>query len=741
MTAKDLKPDTLPVATGLALSAGDPVFRDRPHEVLDDLRTRDPVHDDRVFDRVVLTRAGDVRSVLADRGMSSDPRKSRRGSFSRVLLKVGEGFHPTMLHLDDPDHRRLRMLVSRSFNQRSVEALRPFVARLAGTLLDKVAGRDTFDVLADFAQPLSIGVIAHILGVDPGQEVSFAAWSDAQVLMFNPARTAEQDEQLHWAETELCRHLTDAVAARRGSRGTDLISLLVEAEEDGEQLTEAEVVDTCRLLLVAGNVTTRDLIGNGVVALLRHPAELARLRAEPGRIGSVVQELLRYDPPVTQAVRQTQEAGTIGGCPVAAGRSVVTLLMAANHDPALHTDPHAFNPDRERQRHFSFGGGAHFCLGAPLAVLEGEIALTTLFDRFSDLRLSASRPPRRKGAPSLNGFESVWIETGTAPSKTPSTAAKLALACDRLVAHDVLDGANGRHRLTPAMCATLAADAPQTVANTFDSEAASARMSMFARDGLALAFHEAGNDAAGPMVFIHGWGCDHLFLAQQQAFFTDSHRTVAVDLRGHGASGASSGDYAVGTMADDIAALCRALDLRRPVLIGHSMGGHVALECAARHPGLAAGIVAIDSALFPPAALLEQARLLVEALQGPEHRVVLPQVAAQLCQADHDPVVEAMYLRSLQATPPHVLATALAAHTIGSDIVDTLARCRCPVAYLEADAPLADMARLRASRPDIRTARISGAGHFAPLTMPQQVNAALAQLVADFPEPSQEHPL
>jgi cytochrome P450 len=401
----------VPVPTGPALSALDPVFREGQHDVLDDLRHRDPVHQDRVFDRVVLTRGKDIGALLNDRTVASDPRKSRMGSFSRLQLGVDERFVPTMLHMDNPDHKRLRSLVSKAFSQRAVEAMRPRVADVAARLLDGIAPGAAFDLMEAFAKPLPTVVIAVMLGIDAADQHDFKRWSDTQTLIFNPMRTAEQQARLQWGETELSRYLSGAVAKRRRDRGEDLISSLIAAEEDGEHLDEAEIVNVCRLLLVAGNVTTTDLIGNGVFALLSHPEELAKLQARPELIGATVEEVLRYDSPVVQAARQMTASGHIGGCPVDAGQSVVAMLSAANHDPDIHRDPHSFDIERNDKRHFSFGGGAHFCLGAPLARVEGQVAISALFQRFPKLRLAPGYTPAHKATPSLNGLESLWVES------------------------------------------------------------------------------------------------------------------------------------------------------------------------------------------------------------------------------------------------------------------------------------------------------------------------------------------
>jgi cytochrome P450 len=290
--------DEEPLPTGLQLTALDPVFREHPHDYLDRLRAEDRVHRDSALRRLFLTRFEDVRAVLSNRSLSVDPRKAPDASRRHATLGdlPPEVFQPSMLRLDDPDHKRLRGLVSQAFNQRSVDAWRPRIGAIAEALLDALADREWFDVIAEFAAPLPIVVIAEMLGVDPGDMPQFKRWSDARSHLFNPGRTPQQAEALAVTGRELNDYFARVVEARRRRRGADLISMLVAAEEAGDRLSAGEIVTTCNLLLVAGNLTTTDLIGNGILALLRHPDQLAKLCAHADLVPNAVEEMLRYDP-------------------------------------------------------------------------------------------------------------------------------------------------------------------------------------------------------------------------------------------------------------------------------------------------------------------------------------------------------------------------------------------------------------------------------------------------------------
>ena len=399
-----------PVPSGLALTALDPEFRENPSSHLDVLRSREPVHRDRMFDRVVLTRARDVGAVLNDRTLSSDPRKSRQGSFSRVTLGVDEHFIPTMLHMDDPDHKRLRGLVAKAFTVQAVEAMRGRILEIADRLLDAVAGQSSFDLVETYTKPLPTIVIAVMLGVNQNDQNSFKRWSDERVHLFNPNRTPEQARGLAQSLEAISGYVLRMIEERRITRGTDLISSLINVEEKGERLTVLEIVKICNLLIVAGNLTTTDLLGNGILALLRHPAELDRLRSRPELISAVVEEVLRYDSPVMQVERQSTDGRPIDGVNVDAGQTITCSLYGANRDPAVYPDAEVFDIQRSDKHHYSFGGGAHFCIGAPLARLEAEIGLSALFRRFPKIRLNSTSPPVRKPVPGFNGLASLRVD-------------------------------------------------------------------------------------------------------------------------------------------------------------------------------------------------------------------------------------------------------------------------------------------------------------------------------------------
>jgi hypothetical protein len=371
--------------TGIELTAVDAAFRENPYPVMEELRAKEPVHYDEVLRRWVLTRHYDVDRTVNDRSLSADPRKALPGTYMRLFESEGD---PSILFLDPPDHTRLRGLVSKAFTPRAVERMAPRIQEVIDQLLDAVSGGRGFDVISAFAGPLPTIVIAEMLGVDPADRDDFKRWSDQSVEGFNPVLTDEARERVVAAGTAMRDYLRSAIEGRRRDPKDDLMSALIAVEEAGDQLTTEEIVTMCSLLLAAGNVTTTDLIGNSVYALLSHPEQLAALRDDPSLITNTIEEVLRYDSPVVETGRIALSDMEIGGCPVKPGESLLILLAAANHDPAEYESPDKFNIRRADTHHHAFGGGVHYCLGAPLARLEAQMAISTLMTRFPNLRLA-----------------------------------------------------------------------------------------------------------------------------------------------------------------------------------------------------------------------------------------------------------------------------------------------------------------------------------------------------------------
>ena len=313
----------------------------------------------------------------------------------------------SMLTLNPPDHTRLRRLVSATFTARRVQALRPAIAALVDDLLDEMSGETDF--VAAFAFRLPVDVIGELLGVPAADRGAFQSvvrdWS--QVLeSIGPEVLATADP----AATTLRGYLSELVAERRRAPREDLLSALVAAEEAGDRLTEDELLTTAGLLFAAGFETTSNLLANGLVALLRHPEQLAALREQPALAPSAVEELLRFDSPVQLVSRVVYENVELGGVTIEPGERVVAYLGAGNRDPLRFPDPDRLQLDRPDNAPLSFGGGIHFCLGAPLARLEAQVAFPALLDRFPHLELAGE--PQRRDSLTLRGLTRLPIDTG-----------------------------------------------------------------------------------------------------------------------------------------------------------------------------------------------------------------------------------------------------------------------------------------------------------------------------------------
>lgn len=393
--------------TGVGLTAFDEAFQTDPYPILSRVREAARVLHDEELGRFIYTNHDDVKSILRDKDLWSDPRKANPGTFTREFLGA-EDAEPSMLLMDEPDHRRLRMLVSNSFTPAAVARWRSQIEQTVQTVLDRIDAEE-FDLISQFAGPVPTIVIARMLGIDESKVDEFKAWSDTSVkIAFNPFSSPEELAAGEQATEALNAFFQKEIAARRANPGDDLISDMIRAEAEGEKLTEAEIIGQCNLLLIAGNVTTTDLIGNGTKALLDHPAQLAKLRAHPDLIENAVEEMLRYDSPVTNSGRIANRTIDIGGCPVQRGESLSTSLAAANRDPAVYPDPDRFDIAREDTHHQAFGGGRHLCLGSHLARLEAQVAILGLLDRYPVLE-QAERGHTYANVPSFRGMTEFWV--------------------------------------------------------------------------------------------------------------------------------------------------------------------------------------------------------------------------------------------------------------------------------------------------------------------------------------------
>ena len=374
-----------------------PEFNADPYPFYHRLREADPVHQS-PLGFWVLTRYDDCVMVLRD------PRFGRAG-FEGLLESVygntvEQGRLPTsMLFRDPPDQTRLRALVSRAFTPRVVEGLRPRIQQIVDGLLDRVQGAGRMEVISDLAYPLPVTVISEMLGVPEEDRERIKQWS-ADIARSLDAIGLPTDPEIvdrgRTGRRAIGDYFRSLIPDRKKRPRGDLLSLLIEAEEQGDKLSEGELLATCVLLYIAGHETTVNLIGNGLLALLRHPKELERLRDAPSLIQSAVEELLRYDGPVQRTARITNADVELGEHKIPKGSMVVPVIGAANRDPAHFPDPDRLDVSRPDNRHIAFGFGIHFCLGAPLARLEGQITLGTLLHRLPRLALSTERPEWRE---------------------------------------------------------------------------------------------------------------------------------------------------------------------------------------------------------------------------------------------------------------------------------------------------------------------------------------------------------
>lgn len=381
-----------------------------PYSIYQRLREEAPVLKD--GNTWTLSRYREVAALLPDRRMSAvrghlEGLEAEERARYQALIDVN---HDMILFLDPPNHTRLRGLVAQAFSARRIEALRLRIAALVDELLAGIEPGEPWDLIDRLANPLPGLTIAELIGVPASDQPRFTAWADDYGAWLGALQEdPELRERANRSAIELSTYLRELVSERRAQPGDDLLSGLIQAEEEGDKLSEREMISTVFLLLFAGNETTTNLIGNGMLQLLRHTDELARLRADPGLIRTAIEEMLRFDGPVQLTTRNVTEPIELeDGRTIQPGEWIRFVLGAANRDPEQFEDPDRLDIGRRPNRHVTFGHGIHFCLGAPLARAQGQIAIAALVERYPTLAL-ATDDLRWRYNPVLRGLEELWL--------------------------------------------------------------------------------------------------------------------------------------------------------------------------------------------------------------------------------------------------------------------------------------------------------------------------------------------
>jgi len=377
------------MTTGVVFNPFVPSFKKNPYLQFGRLRAAEPVHYSSALQAWILTRYEDCVTVIRDHETFSSDARNAGGPVAEAIARQRAQSDlqraDTILGLDPPRHTALRALVNRAFTPRRVQEQRPRIEDLARQLLDE-AGSE-FDVMEAIAQPLPVIVIAELLGISPDDRLQFKEWSNSIAETTSLIQSEATQERVRQATLELIEYFGRVIDARAVEPRDDLISALVRAEEDGKRLRREDLLAFCILLLVAGNETTTNLIGNGLAALLAHPEAMAALRANADRIPDAVEEMLRYDSPVQGLARFVVRDTEVNGVRLGEGDIVLAMVGAANRDPEAFADPESFDLVRGGGRHLSFGQSIHYCLGAPLARMEADIVFREILGRYVEIEV------------------------------------------------------------------------------------------------------------------------------------------------------------------------------------------------------------------------------------------------------------------------------------------------------------------------------------------------------------------
>jgi hypothetical protein len=402
----------------LDLTAANAAAREDPYPRLAKLRRQCPLHRDDAGGAWMVACMADARTIFTDNSHVKNPDLAEPDAVAirRRRATVPDGLvfpddqRASMLELDGAEHARVRGPLVQALYAR-IAAFEPQCLRIVDEALDRLDGRAEFDLMAELAEPVPVACIGHILGVPAETLATFRTWLDGIVQTFNPNRTPENVAALVAASNGLAHYIRGRFAEAKVDPTDDLFGDMARAQSAGAPLTDTEITYNIRGLLIAGNVTTTDLIGNAVRLLLTYPAQLARVRADESLWPNAVEEALRYEAPVDFTWRIATRAEILSECPVGTGSALNVFIRSANRDDAAFPDAHNFDVARPRaSRHVSFGGGAHICPGAPLARMEAKHLLSRLFARFPRIRLSDPRTqPRWRKLPGFRGLESLPV--------------------------------------------------------------------------------------------------------------------------------------------------------------------------------------------------------------------------------------------------------------------------------------------------------------------------------------------
>ena len=407
--ADDQRTPPLPQSI-IEVTAFAPDARSDPHPKLEALRHNCPVMRDEIAKTWFLTRYADIRETVNDRSFVRHPLNSEEGSISRQLIEDDENPRRTsILFLDDPDHARVRPPLAKAFYAR-IQKMKPQIEAIIDDTIDAAPATGRFDLMADIAVPIPVTVIARILGVDEERLPDFRQWSEDVILGLNPVRTPEETERMERGSHALDAYFTELMEARRKVPGDDLITDMVQLQASGDApLSDDELRINLGALLVGGNLTTTDLIGNGVWLFLTHPEQLAAFKADPALGAQAVEEVLRYEAPVSATSRIVEADRQVAGCPMKARQVVFCSLASANRDESVFDAPEAFDITQKRASHIAFGGGPHICIGAPLARIEARRVFEKLFARYPDMRLP-DQDLTWRALPFFRGLERLDVE-------------------------------------------------------------------------------------------------------------------------------------------------------------------------------------------------------------------------------------------------------------------------------------------------------------------------------------------